>query len=1021
MDNNDLKNEFLVESFENLSSIHEDLTTIEREPENKDLLNQIYRGVHTMKGSASFLGFKKLQDITHIAEFLLDEVREGKFSINAVIIDALLDTFDICQSILKSIEENDAEGDVDITSNIKILEKLTEQNGCLEIPNSAIQNETSVDVEAETSIAKNNPVETNSVNSNVDEVTIVPEEEPEDEAEGGISAAALASLQELISDGKVDADIMSEFSSEGQEQEVEEKILVEPVAAESQDATSDAIDSLRLLVSGDPSEEEKSPEESSPPEALAKVEEPVESKVITPPKVVEAPKDLAPKKSIADSIVRVNVKVLDRIMNIVGELVLNRNQILQFASIRSDSDLTRLSQQLNVITSELQSEVMSTRMQPVGSILTKFERLVRDFSRENGKQIVLKLFGQDTELDKTLIEAIKDPLVHIIRNACDHGIEKEHERELKGKNPQGSITIKSYNESGQVTIEIVDDGKGLDKNMIGRKAIEKGMVTEEQLVHMPEGQIFSLIFEPGFSTADKITNISGRGVGMDVVKTNIEKIGGSVAITSEIGVGTTFKLRIPLTLAIVPALIIKSAFESFAIPQLNLVELVRLETADDKKLIEKIQGSEFLRLRGELTPVFRLDDELGLKEVHSKAADLAKVLEQDQIGMSSSAIKGEVIKEKHLDDEEDIATNVIILNAEDRFYGVVVDEILDTEEIVVKPLNKQLKKLALFGGATIMGDGHVALILDALGFLSSVQKNDNLTKEAHALEHKAVDNSDSVENQENLLFKLADGRTYAVPLSLVSRLEEISSAKVEMTGSQPIIRYLNSPMPLINVEETLQLEGESKLKKLDDEEIVLPCIVTNVMGKNYGIIVEEIQDISIDSVTIDDTAVDREGILGTIFVNDKTVSLVDLFGIISAQKLGSGKVDPEHTPTLSSKKILIADDSPMYRKMEKDLLTSCGFYVEAARTGEEAIEKLRSSRFDLLITDIEMPKLNGYDLCKQIRKDEQLKSVPVLAISTLVGEADIAKGKESGFDYHLEKFDKEEVIKVINTIFKEVI
>ena len=366
---------------------------------------------------------------------------------------------------------------------------------------------------------------------------------------------------ELVDEGKVDADVL---------QEVQE--TTEPVVSKK--------NSLFKKPSTDDTEPTK-------PEAISKNTNAED--ITSPPPTVEKDslggisENLTPDKSVADTVIRVNVKILDKIMNIVGELVLNRNQILQYANNSNDHEFTKLSQQLNVITSELQSEVMTTRMQPIGNILTKFERLVRDFSRASEKKITLKLSGQGTELDKTLIEAIKDPLVHIIRNACDHGIENQHERELNGKSVEGTVWIKSYNESGQVTIEIVDDGKGLDPAKLAKKAIEKGLVSADRVEKMTEAQIYNFIFNAGFSTAAEITNISGRGVGMDVVKTNIEKIGGSVSVTSELGRGTTFKLRIPLTLAIVPALIIKSQDESFAIPQLNLVELVRLETKEETK------------------------------------------------------------------------------------------------------------------------------------------------------------------------------------------------------------------------------------------------------------------------------------------------------------------------------------------------------------------------------------------------------------------------------------------------------
>ncbi len=1050
MDNGALKNEFLIESFENLSTINEDLTQIEKEPTNKNLLNKLYRTVHTMKGSASFLGYKVLQDITHSAENLLDALREEKFLINSDIIDTLLETFDICHLILKNLESSDVEGDVEINTNKASLEHLLNTSGKIEqsspVPESEIADSEVNAAESDFSEGVQDDGELGSlieghrsIFSTADEeeklieemekpiaqdtsTKTSPEPESSDDNEG-LSSAALDSLKELIGDGKIDPHVLEELqadfgSSEGPPAEKSTQVEEKPV--EINEPAKQA-----LFKEAKPAAEVK--EEVKP-----EVKPAVKPEVKPEPQVPKTQKETGSKgnttsaaviddnrKSIADSFVRVNVKVLDKIMNIVGELVLNRNQILQFSNQREDHEFSKLAQQLNTITSELQSEVMSTRMQPIGSILTKFERLVRDFSRQNSKSIVLKLSGQETELDKTLIEAIKDPLVHIIRNACDHGMETIEERENTTKPKEGTIHIKSYNESGQVTVEIVDDGRGLNREKIGLKAIEKGVITQEKYESMTDNQVYNLIFAPGFSTAEKITNISGRGVGMDVVKTNIEKIGGSVVVTSEFGVGTTFKLRIPLTLAIVPALIIKSNNESFAIPQLNLVELVRLETEEDKSAIEKIQGSEFLKLRGDLTPVFRLSDELSLQNVHEKRLDLENVMNTAQGQVHSEKIETksqftELNKESY---------NIVILSAENRFFGIIVDEILDTEEIVVKPLSTSLKQLSLFGGATIMGDGKVALILDALGFLSTVQGGSHsiTSSELNFAEQQSQELVDGSEVQENLLFKLFDNRDYAVPLSLVSRLEEFPVKNIEFTGNQPIVRYLNAPMPLINIEKTLRLNAKSALENYKDNGVeALSCIVTTIQGKHFGLIVKEVNDISIDKVIIDNAAVDREGILGTVFIQDRTISLVDLYSIIEAQNIGGIKLETQkHKSSHKGKKVLIVDDSPMYRKMESDLLESMGFEVVLANHGEDAFEVMKSSNFDLLITDIEMPFLNGYELAKKVREELDNQVIPILALSTRFSEEDINKGKEHGFNFHMEKFKKFEVADKVVEILGE--
>jgi len=1034
MNSETLKNEFLLESFEHLSSVNTDVTVLEKDPTNKDILNKIYRTVHTMKGSASFLGYKVLQEITHSSENLLDVIREDELKLSSEIVDVLLESFDICFNILKSIENDDVEGkteddikkikdhlDYFLTDEYKNKVGATRERSSgeesqgsdgkkddneLENLIESHKSEATAGADTENFLkieepVTSDPTETTQVESAQAEKAVADTEVPP------INAAALASLQELISDGKMDSSVLDEVSKN------------DPGSTKSEEAKIEA----------------QSPVVEAPVVETPVKETPVVKTAVVETPIVEAPVLLAKvdiasdgdevtnQKSISDTVVRVNVGVLDNIMNTVGELVLNRNQIVQYANNYNNHQFNKLAQHLNTITSELQSDVMSTRMQPIGGVLLKFERVVRDFARTSNKKIHLKLSGQETELDKTLIEAIKDPMVHIIRNSCDHGVETVEERKAAGKSETSTIFIKAYNESGQVTLEISDDGRGLNKDSIVAKAIEKGVISQEKSETMSDHQIYALIFAPGFSTAEKVTSISGRGVGMDVVKTNVEKIGGTVSLNSEPGKGTTFKLRIPLTLAIIPALIIKSLGEAFAIPQLNLVELVRLESAEDHKAIKLIQGSEYLTLRGQLTPIFRLESNLGLECISQKTKELLHPLEKEKLGINSIEKSNHLSSVDNSEDEE--ITNLVILTAEDHFFGIIVDEILDTEEIVVKPLSNNLKYLSLFGGATIMGDGKVALILDALGFLNRFAQIEDNGADLLGETKKYEDSKHDFDVQENLLFRLSDDRMYAIPLSLVSRLEEFSSNKVEKTGNQPIIRYLDTPMPLINIEQTLQLDGTSLLNALDKNvQHALPCIVVGIRGKNYGLIVKEILDISIDDVKLSNNAVDREGILGTVFIGEDTVSVIDLYSILSLQSFGKKTIkthisdsDPDRVER--RKKILLVDDSAMYRQMESDVLFEKGYDVDVANHGKHGLELLEKSEYDLLITDIEMPVLDGFLFAKKIREESNQKKIPIIALSTKATEVDIENGKAHGFDYHLEKFNKEEVLKLVEKLFSK--
>ena len=1047
MESNALKNEFLVESFENLSTISEDLNAYAKDSTNKEILNKIYRTVHTMKGSASFLGYKVLQELTHSAENLLDALRDDVLLFSNAILDGLIDSFDICHTILKSIEINDSEEGIDINQSKSKLDAIL--NG--DVPNQDPNEVTNLDSEFESNFKdsieqpkENLSLESESQNFDEELLNLIEEHREtysysnarplakDKDSFGPPSNAALESLQELIESGRVDSSALDEIalnsSKDGEIESTTNSVDTNTFNADNNLINSAAMESLKELTSSGALDSNileqleggaTNQSTDTTPKQSENSMNIVDALDSDGPSITTTSTDgqfLESTKSIADSVVRVNVAVLDKIMNLVGELVLNRNQVVRYSNANlGNNEINRLSQQLNTITSELQSEVMSTRMQPIGSILSKFERLVRDFARTCNKKISLKLSGQETELDKTLIEAIKDPLVHIIRNAADHGLESVEERQNLGKNPQGMIHIKAYNESGQVTIEIIDDGRGLNSEKIKNKAREKKLISEERLEKMSDQQVYNLIFSPGFSTAEKITNISGRGVGMDVVKTNIENIGGTISINSDLGKGTTFKMRIPLTLAIVPALIIRNNNQSFAIPQLNLVELVRLEGPEDLKLIEKISDSEFLRLRGNLTPLFRLESVLELQTMATKSKALRSVVKSNQF--EATEMKGITNNS-----DNDNSLNILILNAENNFFGIIVEEILDTEEIVVKPLNA-FKDSSIFGGATIMGDGSVALILDALGFLNRF----SILKDVQSENQQSYLNSpDEIQNigemQENLLFTLADDRVYAIPLSLVSRLEEFSVNQIERTGNRPIIRYLDAPMPLINVEKTLGLDCTSVLEKYTSENVnAFPCIVANIQGRNYGLIVKEIRDISIDNVEIDDTAVDREGILGTIFIQNKTVSLVDMYTIIEAQGFESVKRPTEvqiQQNQKDRKRILLVDDSAMYRKMETDALSDHGYSVDTGINGEDGLNLLAKNEYDLLITDIEMPVLDGYEFAKRVRENEKFSQMPIVALSTRASVRDKEKGKNAGFDYHLEKFRKDEVLELVANILK---
>ena len=563
--------------------------------------------------------------------------------------------------------------------------------------------------------------------------------------------------------------------------------------------------------------------------------------------------------SAADTSIRVDVGLLDKLVNLVGELVLARNQILQFTNQNNDSAFLATSQRLNLITTELQGSVMKTRMQPIGNIWSKLPRVVRDLSASCGKLVRLEMEGKETELDKTIIEAIKDPLTHIVRNSVDHGIEMPEVREEKGKTPEGCLRMRAYHEGGQVNIEITDDGGGIHLEKVKQKAVSKGLITNEQAARMTDHQASQLIFMPGFSTAEKVTNVSGRGVGMDVVKTNIEKIGGTVDLQSQFGAGTTLKIKIPLTLAIIPALIVTSGSERFAIPQVSLLELVRLEAGEAKDQIEYIHGTPVYRLRGKILPLVSLNRSLKLKEME----------------------EGRVSK----DDEE---VHIVVLQADGHPFGLVVDEINDTQEIVVKPLGKQLKGLSCFAGATIMGDGHVALILDVLG-LAQQSNVVNETKGAAVMESGSDGRKGEEQKQTLLLFAAGSSGRMAIPLSIVARLEEFPRSMVEHSAGKPVIRYRGQILPLVQVSNYLA-PGEQISGAIGDS---MQVVVYTENGRSVGLVVEKIDDIVSETITVKRHAYGN-GILGSVVIQDQVTDLLDVKSVIRA---ADPSILPDKTPS----------------------------------------------------------------------------------------------------------------------------
>lgn len=879
----ELINEFLVESYDNLDQLDQDFVALEMDPSNVEMLSRIFRCIHTIKGTCGFLGLSKLESVAHVGENLLSQLRDGEFTLTPDMTNALLLLVDAVREILGAIERDGGEGDGDYSALIASFE--TFQGGDAPVGVSAEPAQTAVEPEPVSATAETSdePSEPDSDAPSTGGIRLGELLVQRGNASPAEIAAAL--VKQLEGDPRRLGEILVEsniVSPQVLEVIIEEQKRLEPQAVGElllHSGVINAVDiaqALKSQLEGDT----RVVGEILEDQGLVTSDE-VADALDTQKQQRDEPQG-APQAStsVVDSTIRVDVDLLDKVMNMVGELVLSRNQILQFSMSQEDVNFNAACQRLNLVTTELQEGVMKTRMQPIGNIWNKFPRIVRDLSRSVGKKIRLEMEGEDTELDKTILEAIKDPLTHIVRNSVDHGVETPAERAACGKSEEGCLTLRAFHEGGQVNIEIADDGGGIDVARVRTKAVEKHVISQEQAVKMTDQEIVNLIFAAGLSTAAEVTNISGRGVGMDVVRTNIEKIGGTVDIVSEDKVGTTLRIKIPLTLAIIPALIVTTGDDRYAIPQVSLLELVRLSGKSDERSIEYIHGSPVYRLRGNLLPLVHLGSQLDIGGSTIKVAtgfanhkaDVESATESVESAENESSAETESFES---DEFSDKSINIVVLQAEGTQFGLVVEQVHDTEEIVVRPLGNQIKNIPLYAGATIMGDGKVALILDVLGLAerSNVLNGKNATDlRDHAAAHsdEATDDKTSI-----LLFETTDEGRMAMMLSEVDRLEEFPADSIETTSSGSFVQYRDTIMPLISVADYLSERRGAPRTDIDDTpqekiQIVVHTTETATVGFHVGRIIDVV-----DEAIVETNVGARELIRFTAIVQGKVTEFLD--------------------------------------------------------------------------------------------------------------------------------------------------
>jgi two-component system chemotaxis sensor kinase CheA len=906
----DLLREFLTETSESLDTVDNQLVRFEQDPNNAKILDNIFRLVHTIKGTCGFLGLPRLEALAHAGETLMGKFRDG-MPVTAEAVTLILSSIDRIKEILAGLEatENEPEGsDEDLI--VKLHDMVEHGMAAMSAPASLVASASAPPIAAATA-PEPAPV--------IAAPPIVPAVAKGTLATSVAGAVVEQVLERPLRPGEVSLDDLERAFRETE-------IEVAPVAA---------------------------PKAAAPAPAVARKE----AKPRTTASAEVA--DVQEADKIANKSIRVNVDTLEHLMTMVSELVLTRNQLLEISRRNEDTEFKVPLQRLSNVTAELQEGVMKTRMQPIGNAWQKLPRIVRDLSGELGKQIELEMHGADTELDRQVLDLIKDPLTHMVRNSADHGLETPAERTASGKPEQGTIRLSAYHEGGHIIICIADNGRGLNTERIKAKALQNGLVSEADLEKLTEAQIHKFIFAPGFSTAAAVTSVSGRGVGMDVVRTNIDQIGGTIDIKSVAGEGSSVTIKIPLTLAIVSALIVEAGGDRFAIPQLSVVELVRAR-ANSEHRIERIKDTAVLRLRNKLLPLMHLK----------------KLLKIDD-GSSSDPENG----------------FIVVTQVGSQTFGIVVDGVFHTEEIVVKPMSTKLRHIEMFSGNTILGDGAVIMIIDPNGIAKALGASGGASHEI-ADDNAGLHASTGEQLTSLLVFRAGTSQPKAVPLGLVTRLEEIATDKIELSNGRYMVQYREQLMPLV------QMKGVSVRTSGAQ-----PILVFADDGRSMGLVVDEIIDIVEERLHIE-VAGSSDGILGSAVIKGQATEVIDV-GHFLPMAFADWFSRKEMHPAASSQSVLLVDDSAFFRNMLAPVLKAAGYRVRVAPNAQEGLSALRSGQaFDVVLTDIEMPDMNGFEFAETIRADAHLCSLPIIALSSMVSPAAIERGRQVGFHDYVAKFDR---------------
>ncbi len=875
---------FITETKEHLDGLEDDFLHLEKQKHKPEpeLLNKVFRAIHSIKGATGFLGLNNMTKLAHVMETLLARMRAGEIRPESEHIDALLEGVDLLAAMLDDIKHSNQ---VDIT---KVHDRLSDL---------------------------------------IDEEVF-----PEVKEKSRVAEHALDDIPSSESGPQIQEDVAKSASGHA-------------------------------------------------PETFTM--------------------DMDKWGVAFGNTVRIPVGILDELMVLAGELVLVRNQHLRSVD-ELDPTSRSIAQRLDVVTSELQETIIRTRMQPIGKIFGKLPRIVRELEKKFSKQIEITISGSEAELDKTILESLADPLTHIIRNCCSHGIETPEERERAGKPKSGHVTVAAYHEAGRVNIFVKDDGRGIDLDRVRQKALEKELKTEAELDMMSDKEILYLITLPGFTTVDEVSDVFGRGVGMDVVKTSIERLGGSIDMESVEGEGTSILLRLPLTLAIIPCLIVTVGEHRYAIPQTSLDELVCLYDEDVRTKIECADDQEVYRLRDRLLPMVRLSEVLArparfIREVRAEITERYRKQQeeawQDYIDAGGKEQGAQFIQ----------SLNFVVLKAGANRFGLIVDQILGTEEIVVKPMHSAVKFLAIYSGATIMGDGRTALILDVEGIArhagiimeGRVQADEDASKAAKADDLQTV-----------ILFKYGEKEQFALSLTLIRRIEPISMSNIEKIGDREYVTIDGTSTLILRLDQALNV---SPLVEREEMFLILPRHIQ----RPVAILVSRLIDIEETPIELNVESYLQDGVLGTAIIRNAMTLFIDVYRLVeiiepewfAERRMGLfGTAGP---PPESAKQILLVEDSAFFRYLVKGYLEADGYKVTTAENGHIGMERMSETEFDLIVSDLDMPVVNGWEFVKRVRQGTHRQDVPAIALTALDSQSDRDRAMASGFNRYEVKLDRE--------------